>query len=167
MQAAARSRAINLMKSLLQVLEPSCQAVQGVSTQQAPAVHTLVPVVVEGPDGQRTQAFQLRSTHLPANGAVPASHPGVQLGLAPGQPAANSAIDCRVATSMCRRTRLGMARTTLSPLWWSVCVIHAGGAATMFCRRLLANGIASGNYLALWLWSEPMLVLEMSGMSSS
>ena len=88
MQAAARSRAINLMKGLLQLLEPSYQAPQGRSTQQAPAVHTLVPVVVEGPDGQRTQAFQLRSTHLPASGAGPASYPGLPLGLAPGQPAA-------------------------------------------------------------------------------
>eukprot|EP00891_Asterochloris_glomerata_P000504 jgi/Astpho2/504/fgenesh1_pg.00011_%23_75_t len=83
MQAAARSRAINLMRGLLQLLEPSCPAAQGAPTQQAPAVHTLVPVVVEGPGGQRTQAFQLRSTHLPASGAGSASHAGLQLGLAP------------------------------------------------------------------------------------
>ena len=126
MQAAARSRAINLMKSLLQLLEPSCQALQGPPTQQAPAVHTLVPVIVEGPDGHRTQAFQLRSTHLPANGAGPASHPGLPLGLAPGQPAACSATGCHVAIPICRPARLGMALTTLHPLWRPICVTHVG-----------------------------------------
>ena len=112
LQAAARSRALNLMKGLLQLLEPSCQAVQGAPTQQAPAVHTLVPVVVEGPDGHKTQAFQLRSTHLLANGSGPASHPCLQLGMAPGQPAVCLATGCRVAVSIFQLTQLGTALTT-------------------------------------------------------